>query len=75
MRKQETENISMKKEIWQTIKIDENEREQLLQLKELVTSTTVTKFELKEEVVSMEKFNFSADIGGNVNINIVSHSN
>lgn len=78
-RNQEIEKSHKKTEIWQSIKIDDCDREQLIQLKELVASTTGTKVEGKTnehlssiEVLSLlDKSYIAADIGGNVHISIV----
>lgn len=78
-RKQESKQTATKSEIWQSIKIDDYEREQLVQLKELVTTSTVTQIgknssahSLSVEVLSLEKMQSSiaTDIGGNTNNNI-----
>jgi hypothetical protein len=77
-RNQEIEK-NHKTEIWQSIKIDDCDREQLIQLKELVASTTGTKVEgnTNEHLSSIEvlslldKSYIAADIGGNVHFSIV----
>ncbi len=78
-RKQESKQTATKSEIWQSIMIDDYEREQLVQLKELVTTSTVTQIgknssahSLSVEVLSLEKMQSSiaTDIGGNTNNNM-----
>jgi len=79
-RNKESKQTDANSEIWQSIEIDDYEREHLVQLKELVTCSNVTKIgnnnsehSLSVETMSSEKMrpNMATDIGGN-NINICS---